>query len=271
MKPFYRLFISLILIMSYQLSNNCYAQNNSIVLNGGYIVLNGGTITNNIYVVVNQPNPSGIVRLPAGGHINSENQYNFVKWLSGTTTGSYIFPFGVGGNASDYIPFTFNKTAGNSNISTSTWATNIQNMPHPATTNVGEVTDMLGITDSVEYAIDRFWDIQAATTTADLTFSYKGSENTTSTPTSFVQAQHWNGNTWDAPVGPGTAGVTAGIGTAGPYIGQNTFSPWVIIVPCAVDSVIQNPVICQGSSVTVGTNTYSTTGVFVDNLTNVLG
>ncbi len=246
-------------------------QNNSLVLNGAYLVLDGGTATNNITLVVNQPNPLGIVRLPAGGHIHSENQYNFVTWLSGTTTGNYIFPFGVGGNATDYIPFTFNKTAGNSTISMSTWFTNSQNLPQPAATNVGPVTNMSGITDSVVYAIDRFWDIQAPSTTADLTFSYRGIENTTANPTNLVQAQHWNGASWDAPVGIGTTGVTTGIGTAGPFNGQNTFSPWVLITTCTTDTLTQNPIICQGSSITVGTNTYTTTGTFIDTLTNSLG
>ena len=271
MKPINRIFISFVLIVSWQLSNNSYAQNNSIILDGAYIVLDGGTATNNIFVVVDQPSPSGIERLPSGGHIHSENQYNLVKWLSGTTTGSYSFPFGVGGNSTDYIPFTFNKTAGNSSISTSTWTTNQQNMPHPEATNIGAVTNMNGVTDSVEYAIDRFWDIQATGATADLTFSYRGSENTTSTPTSLIKAQHWNGTNWDTPVGPGIAGVTTGVGTTGPFLAQNTFSPWVLIAPCLGDSVTQNPIICQGESITVGTNTYSTTGVYTDNFTNILG
>ncbi|MDD2982460.1 MAG: gliding motility-associated C-terminal domain-containing protein [Crocinitomicaceae bacterium] len=271
MKLLYKLFISFILILSYQYSNICYGQNNSIVLDGAYIVLDGGTAANNIYVVVDQPNPSGIVRLPAGGHIHSESQYHVVKWLSASSTGNYVFPFGIGGTAADYIPFTFNKTAGNSSVNTSTWSTNIQNSPHPTATNVGAVTSMSGITDSVLYAIDRFWDIQATTTTADLTFSYKGTENTTAYPNSLVKAQHWNGNAWDAPVGTGTAGVTTGIGTAGPFAGQNTFSPWALIVPCTPVTFTQNPTICQGANVTVGTSTYATTGVFVDTLMNSLG
>ncbi|MBW6481692.1 MAG: gliding motility-associated C-terminal domain-containing protein [Vicingaceae bacterium] len=246
-------------------------QNNSLVLDGAYIVLDGGTAANSIHIVVDQPNPLGIVRLPAGGHIHSENQYNFITWLTAASTGSYLFPFGVGGNATDYIPFTFNKTAGNNNVSISTWFTNPQNFPKPAATNVGPVTNMAGITDSVVYAIDRFWDIQAPGATADLTFSYRGIENTTTNPTNLVQAQHWNGTTWDTPVGPGTAGVTIGIGTAGVFNGQNTFSPWVLITTCTTDTLTQNPVICQGSSITVGTNTYTTTGTFIDTLTNILG
>ena len=271
MKLTLKLFSSLIIIMFYQLSDKCYAQNNSIVLDGAYIVLDGGTTTNKIFVVVDQPDPSGIVRLPAGGHIHSENQFNLVKWNSESTTGNYIFPFGVNGNATDYIPFTFNKTAGDNSISASTWATNNQNTPYPEASNVAEVTSMTGITDSVEYAIDRFWDIQAESTTADLTFSYRGSENTTSLPNSSVQAQHWNGNSWDAPVGPGSPGVTNGIGTVGPVLAQTSFSPWVLIAPCLTDSLTQNLEICQGSSITVGNNTYNSTGIYIDNFTNNLG
>jgi gliding motility-associated-like protein len=269
-KQFTTFLVAIILTFNLQ-TFNCEAQNNSIVLDGAYIVMDGGTAINNIAIVVDQPNPLGIIRLPTGGHIHSENQYNFVKWLSGATTGGYVFPFGVGGNASDYIPFTFNKTAGNNSISISTWGTNTQNLPKPAATNVAPVTNMSGITDSVVYAIDRFWDIHAIATTADLTFSYRGIENTTAIPASLVQAQHWNGNSWDTPVGSGAVGVTTGIGIAGPFIGQNTFSPWVLIVPCSIDTISQSLAICQGDSVTVGTNTYTTTGSFIDTLTNILG
>lgn len=246
-----KLFILLLLIFSGLLTTTCYAQNNSIVLNGAYIVLDGGTATNNIYVVVDQPNPSGIVRLSAGGHINSENQYNYVKWLSGSTTGSYVFPFGVGGNPTDYIPFTFNKTAGGSSISMSTWTTDTQNMPHAASTNVGAVTEMTGSTDSVVRAVDRFWDIQALATTADLTFSYRGSENTTASPSSLLMAQHWNGNSWDAQVGAGTAGVNTGIGTAGPFIGQTTFSPWILTTYCDATITQEDPICVNAPSITL--------------------
>ncbi|MBL4593184.1 MAG: gliding motility-associated C-terminal domain-containing protein [Flavobacteriales bacterium] len=209
---------------------------NTLVLNGGITVLNGGTAGTQVYLVVNESNTAGITRLAGGGHIHSENQYNFVKWISGTGTGNYVFPFGVGGNAADYIPFTFDKTsAGSSNIDMSTWQTNIPNMPHPAATNVGAVTSMTGTADSIVSALDRFWDIQtSAATTADLTFSYLGIENTTASPLDTVKAQHWNGAAWDPQVGVGNLGVVAGVGTAGPFIGQTTFSPWILSIfsPC---------------------------------------
>ena len=214
---------------------NLNAQNNALALNGAYIVMNGGTETDNIKLVVNQSHTLGIVRLSGGGHIQSENQYNGVKWLTNNELGNYVFPFGLGANPSDYIPFTFNKTAGNSSISMSTWATNQQNSPKPSTSNVGPVTNMLGSADSVVYAIDRFWDIEAPATTADLTFSYLGTENTTTNPSNDLLAQHWNGTSWDAQVGPGTTGITTGVGTAGPFIGQNTFSPWMLTTKCSPD------------------------------------
>lgn len=203
-------------------------QNNALILNGAYIIIDGGTQTNNIYLVVDQANTIGITR-PGGGHINSEGQYNLVKWASGTNTGNYVFPFGVAGTSTDYIPFTFNKTSlSNSDLNISTWTTNQQNMPHPASSNVAAVTNMIGVTDSVANAIDRFWDIQSPNIIGDLTFSYRGNENTTMFPVDTFKAQHWNGNSWDVQAGIGNLGVTAGIGTVGPVTGQSTFSPWVL-------------------------------------------
>ncbi|MBI2280540.1 MAG: hypothetical protein HYU68_07600, partial [Bacteroidetes bacterium] len=113
----FRITLTVVLLL---LTFNSYSQNNSLVLNGAYIVLDGGSVTNNISLVIDQPNPLGIFRLPAGGHIHSENQYNYVKWITAASTGNYLFPFGIGGNSADYIPFTFNKTAGTSNIMMST-------------------------------------------------------------------------------------------------------------------------------------------------------
>src|SRR5688572_9778903 len=81
---------------------------NALILNGAYIKLNGGTAGNPIFLVVNQPATTGIVR-PGGGHIHSENQYNNVRWITSTTIGNFIFPFGVNATAADYIPFEFNK------------------------------------------------------------------------------------------------------------------------------------------------------------------
>lgn len=204
------------------------AQNNAVVLNGAYIKLTNGTSTIPVYLVVNQNNTSGITR--TGGSIISEGNYNYIKWNAGTSTGTYVYPFGY--STTDYLPFTFNKTtATSSNISVSTWATNNQNMPHAGISDAGTVPAcyyMTGAGDSITSAIDRWWDIYAtASVTANLTFSYRGAENTTAIPIDIFKAQHWNGTGWDAAVGSGNLGVITGVGTV-TASAVSAFSPYVL-------------------------------------------
>ncbi len=170
----YILFIGYCLLYS---SKRIVAQN-ALVINGDYVVMSGGTVGTNNFLVVDQPNTAGIIRV-GGGYIISENQYNYVKWNAGANTGVYVVPFGTNTVTAGYIPFTFNKTtAGNANLFVSTWSTTPQNMPHAALSDVGAVTSMNctsmnSLGDSVTAVIDRFWDIQTtAAATGDLTFSY---------------------------------------------------------------------------------------------------
>jgi gliding motility-associated-like protein len=243
-----------------------FGQNNALVLNGGYVVLNGSSQANNVHLVINQPSNQGIVRLAPGGHIVSENQYNFVTWLAGAGTGNYIFPFGVGGTATNYIPLTFNRTAGNGNVTASTWGTNQQNSPKPLLSGVAPVTNMLGVTDSVQSALDRFWDIRATGSTADLTYSYLGLENTTASPISALKSQKWDGTMWETPINTGSVGVNAGVGVAGPVLAQSSFSPTVLIIDCPTAPIISsNSPVCVGTpinltAVPVDNATYSWTG-----------
>ncbi len=250
LRAFYIWLLATVIILPHKISS----QNNSLIINGAYITMKGGNTTNSITLVVAQSSTLGIVRNGAG-HIHSEGQYNFIKWTAGTTTGNYVFPFGVGGNAADYIPFTFSKTtAGSSNISLSTWSTTAQNLPHPGVSNVAAVSNMLGATDSVNKAVDRFWDIHtSAAVTADLLFSYRGIENTTLQPSDTLRAQHWNGASWDAAVGVGKPGVTSGIGNTGFIIGQSAFSPWTLTRSCISALPVNittagNQLICNGNT-----------------------
>ncbi len=243
-----------------------FAQNNVLVLDGAYIVLDGGNVANSMYVVIDEPSDQGIVRL-SGGHVHSENQYHYIKWLNTNGVGNYLFPFGV--NATDYIPFTFGKTSGGVNdILISTWTTNQANLPYPDVTNVGAVTSMTGTVDAIQRAIDRFWDIQSpAPVTSNLNFSYRGVENTTINPTGQIFAQHWNGVAWDPQVGPGTPGVVAGVGTSGIVAGQTTFSPWVLTI-CDTTSGVDTVAICQNDSVFVGGAFQTAVGTYVDTFYN---
>jgi len=211
-------------------------ESNCLTINKAYINISGGTNSNKVYLVINDSVTTAIQRL-VSGHIYTQGQYDFVKWNAGGKTGEYVFPFGVGGTAADYIPLIANKTSGtSSDITASTWYTNQQNIPHPGASNVVACHKMTGPGDSVTTALDRFWDIRSSgPLTADLTFSYRASENTTASPSSPLNAQRWQGTTstcgaWSIPLGDSNSeGVTSGIGTVGPVKNLTAFSPFALI------------------------------------------
>jgi hypothetical protein len=209
---------------------NVSAQNNALVLNGAYVKLNGGTSSTKIFLVVNQSNTAGISR--SSGHIISESQYNYVRWIPGTGTGNYVYPFGY--STTDYLPVTINKTTATSiSLDASTWGTDNKNQPHAGVSDAGTlpaVYKMDGVGDSISSVIDRWWDFYpSAALTANITFSYRGAENaSTSNAADNLDMQHWNGSSWDMPVTGSTTGVTSGVGTIN-VTGVSAFSPMVVI------------------------------------------
>jgi hypothetical protein len=241
-----------------------WAQNNSLVLDGAYINLSGGTGSNNVYMVIDQPAATGILRRASGGHIYTNGQYNFVKWNVGLGTGTYVIPFGVAGTAASYIPLTINKTSsGNSNIIASTWSTNQQNVPHPGASNVTACYVMKGTGDSITTAVDRFWDIRSTSSmSSNITFSYLGTENTITSPTSSLKVQRWTNTSscggWSALEGTGNTGVTTGVGTVGPVVNVSGYSPYSIVRSAApfkqelAANAGADVFISFGSTVTIG-------------------
>src|ERR1035437_7004505 len=180
-----------------------FSQNNALVLNGAYIMLNGGTV--------------GIVR--NSGHIISEGDYNFVKWDMGAAAGSYQYPFGY--STTDYLPFTFNKTGGNANLAMSTYYPTGGTNNTPLANTVTNMNPSGPVSDASNMVVDRWWRMQVENgtiaPTANLTFSYRGSENTIagiSCPTDIITAEYWNGSMWVGPgMLPGTGCTSAGTGT----------------------------------------------------------
>ncbi len=215
----------------------------TLVLDGACINLNGGTNTNPVFLVVDNNNTTGISHLSGNG-ITTGGQYDFIKWKAGSATGNLVFPFGAAGTNAAYIPFVFNKTTEeNADITVSTWSTNTQNMPHPGISTVPAVTAMTGPGDSLTTALDRFWDIRtSAYATADLTFSYRAVENTTSSPATPVTAQRWTAacSAWASLADLGYTGVSTGTGTVGPMLNQSAFSPVVLTRVAAPLVVIKN-------------------------------
>ncbi|MBN9292748.1 MAG: T9SS type A sorting domain-containing protein [Flavobacteriia bacterium] len=160
-------------------------------------------------------NPSTTAFTRTNGYIISETNAatnpSIIQWNTGANAGTYSFPFGTSGN---YIPVILDKTSTNaSNISVATRATTSNNnTPWPSgVTNMTSIE--LSIPDaSEETAIDRWWEILPSDPlTANLTLSYQGSENTTTTsPVGTFAIQRWNGY-WEPQQGSGP-GVTTGVG-----------------------------------------------------------
>lgn len=199
-----------------------------VTLTKGAFFLNDHTLTlnNNATTAISAGSTTSYIVSETNSAINN----GIILWKMGTTTGAHVFPFGLNGS---YLPFTFNKTtSGAADISVSTRATSSSNnLPLAGVSSVAAVTNMSSVYggSAVSSVIDRWWDItKSAAVTANLIFTYRGSENTISTsPTGTIKMQHWNGTAWDAPVGNGS-GVTSGTGTVS-VTGATTFSPWVAV------------------------------------------
>ncbi len=211
--------IMLFLIM---LSIKMNAQSKSLVFRGNgsnkaYMVMNGGSQTKPVYLVVNNPNPIAIRRTGTdGGWIISENEFNIVRWNMGSNTGTFVVPFGAStGIATDeYIPLSFTKTSSEaSDAKFATFGTGSDNTTYPS-----DVESMNGIFggSAINNLIDRYYFIDVANTmTAEMEFSYKGSENaTTVDPGNLTSPQQWDNTNkiWLSSIGPGANGVSSGIG-----------------------------------------------------------
>lgn len=202
------------------------------------IPLGGKTLT------INNKSTGAVTRTT--GYIVSETETgnpatnaSIIYWKVSDGTGSYVYPLAY--DASNYIPFTFNITAAGSadaqiGVATRANSGGSDNSPWSAGTGAGAVDHMSGYASwrgtATEDVIDRWWEIWASGTsnpTASMTFSYRGSENTCTSPTDVFTAQRWNGADWDYPLPSGSsAGVTSGIGTV-TVTGVSSFSPWVLV------------------------------------------
>jgi hypothetical protein len=205
--------------------------NNVLTLTAGPLDLNGFTL------IINNAALAAVVR--TAGYIISETNTaanaSILQWNMGATTGAFVYHFGTTGGV--YIPLTFNKTtAGASNVSISTrptavsantpWATGVTHMYSPTLAQDG----------SDEAVVDRWWHITSSgASTANITFTYRGAENTMSAPynTGNIGAQYWGSGAWlpnNSNIGS-AAVVAAGTGTLtanGVAFTAATFTPMVL-------------------------------------------
>lgn len=199
-------------------------------LTNGPVFLNSNdlTIQNSAAAAVVRTNGYAVSETPAATNPSR------IIWQMAATTGNHIFPFGVA-TTGNYIPMTFNKvSATGATITAATRATAASdNLPWA--TGVTQMYDpTLAASGAVPATVDRWWEITStAAITANITFSYRGVENTLSAPynTGNVGAQYWsaawlpnNSNIGATPaVGAGVGSVTAnGLSIAA------AFTPWVL-------------------------------------------
>lgn len=184
--------------------------------------LNGNQLT------INNPATTAITN--TAGYIISETPAAFnpsiVQWNMGAINGIYIYPFGVAGVQ---IPVTLNKTIGNASVSISTRATPLPNNTAWESTVTNMLSAVVGGPGEIPVVIDRWWNVEpSAPVTANLSFSYRGIENTTTyNPLGTFSAQNWNGIQWLPPVGagPGVLLGTAAVTTPAQILGN---TPWVL-------------------------------------------
>lgn len=219
------LFISLFYL---NVDSDIYAQARIIINNTSpvYMVMNGGTVTSPVYLSVDNTATNAITmtntpskEIPTvsnPGWIVSEWDGNFIQWkVTGGST--YTFPFGttttvamdsLGTDATTlaYIPFSFTP-ANSITMSVSTYGTGANNTPWANT--IANMNSAYGgsATGSV---IDRWWRVNATGAgNSNMSMSYRGSENTTTTtPTDVTWAQEWDNNlkSWVHPTNPGKKG-----------------------------------------------------------------
>ncbi|HEY9005046.1 MAG TPA: T9SS type A sorting domain-containing protein [Ohtaekwangia sp.] len=196
------------------------------------LVLNGATMTisQGAMLVIDNPNANAITR--NSGYITSERAGNMIKWNIGTSTGTYIIPWGYSG---DYIPvsFTPSDATGSGYFLFATYRTlnwnNAGSLP-PGVTNFDGSTG-----DQSAFAVDRFWEINPQGYTAkpslsSLSFTYRDDEYTATGNTideSQLKPERWNStlSSWidfsaTSTVNTATNTVTASV------VDQADLFPW---------------------------------------------
>lgn len=197
------------------------------------IDLNGNRLTIN--------NSSGAAVTYTNGLIQSETNVavnpSVVRWQVANTLGMRIIPFGLISGMTQ-IPLSFQITTAMSGTASyvdfSTRATLANdNLPWAGASNVASVTNMfsplINGNGSIPVVIDRWWDISPSQSlTANVTFRYRGIENTMAAPyiNGNLGAQAWNGTAWQNQVGS-VAAVTTGVGAVVAN-GLSQFCPFIL-------------------------------------------
>ncbi|MFZ6012727.1 MAG: T9SS type A sorting domain-containing protein [Bacteroidota bacterium] len=206
----------------------------------GRLILNGAKVnlSNGANLVISNASANGITR--NSGHIISEGENNAIKWNIGTTSGSYVIPWGYGNT--DYLPVSFVKSGGVgsgymlfSTYRTATWQ-NSSNLP----TGVTNFNGTAGV-DNSAYATDRFWQINPIgystnPTLTTLVLTYLDSEfaaPNNSSSESRLTAQRYNNtlNSWNDFTTGGVVNTVNNTVTIASIDGSNVYRWWAVSYP----------------------------------------
>lgn len=220
--------------------------NGILNLNNLTYQLNGFTLT------ISNSNPSAIIYTT--GNIESETNSSIntsvLRRHLSSIPNTYNYPFGVGGVQ---IPLTLNKISNGTNIvdvsTRSTLASD--NLPWAGNSNVSGVSffycpnnALIGNPCASNSVIDRWWDITPnSPLTADVTFSYRGIENTLTPPynSGIIGAQWWDGSAWNQnnSITGSAIATTLGIGSV-TALNLSQFCPFIlssVSVPLPIESI----------------------------------
>lgn len=100
-----KLVIGIILIAGSVFCNISFSQYSLITRSSPYITLHGGTSAHPVYLIINQAATTGISVVSGTGKIISEGEFNYVDWVIGNSTGTYVVPFYDTLTAAVAIPF----------------------------------------------------------------------------------------------------------------------------------------------------------------------
>lgn len=160
------------------------------------------TLKNNAVLIINQPNPNGIVATSNGG-IVSEGDLNRVVWKINNNTGTYTIPFWQANRVDLVYQIT---TAGSSpgSLIASTRGTGADNLPLPTITPAVEDLNING-TNGSYYVVDRYWILRKEgwSTNPVATLSFKYQDNEIASPNTIseanLSAQLWGQDPYASP------------------------------------------------------------------------
>jgi len=173
-----------------------------IVLDGDVTVnINGGTSTSPIFVVVDNSN-SNAITASGGGKINSEGEFNKLRWNIQNGTGNYSVPFANNSDESVAVVLTI-SSAGSADgaVDFSTYPTEVNNLPLPSGVNSIAHVDA-NIPADGSRVFDRFWLVEADAYSnkpgGTMSFSYNNGGMTGNLTPGVTQmaAQSHNGSVW---------------------------------------------------------------------------